>query len=175
MKAEQWNKRPETIFIRSVIVIHALTALTNLISASGGARALDAKDPLLMLTHRQVFLSVGLIELAIAAFLVFSSRHSLKVPVIAWLATNFTVYRLGVYWIGAKLPCGCLGTLTASLGITPHTADLSMNGVLLYLLAGSGFLLTASWLVRRSKDAIGDHGEAGKPVVVVAGNRSGRI
>jgi hypothetical protein len=99
----------------------------------------------------------------------------LKVPVIAWLAANFTVYRLGLYWIGAKLPCGCLGTLTASLGITPHTANLWMKGVLLYLLAGSGLLLTVSWLVRRSTDAIGDHKEARKPAVVVAGNRSGRI
>jgi hypothetical protein len=56
MKAEQWSKRAETIFIRSAVVILVLTALAKLISASGGARALDAKDPLLMLTHRQVFL-----------------------------------------------------------------------------------------------------------------------
>jgi hypothetical protein len=74
MKAEQWNERVKTIFIRSVIVILALTAPAKLISASGGARALDATDPLLMLTHRQVFFPVGMIELALAAFLIFSPR-----------------------------------------------------------------------------------------------------
>jgi hypothetical protein len=151
MKAEQQSstqreagmRRAETIFIRSVIVILAFTALAKLISASGGARALEATDPLLMLTHRQVFLSVGILELAIAAFLVFSSRQTLKVPVIAWLAGNFTVYRLGLYWIGAKLPCGCLGVLTEALGITPKTADLWMKGVLAYLLLGAAFFLVS--------------------------------
>jgi hypothetical protein len=169
MKAEQNRgqqetgmRRAGTIFIRSVIVILVLTALAKLISASGGTRALDAADPLLMLTHRQVFLSVGMIELAIAAFLIFSSRQSLKVPVIAWMAANFTIYRVGLFWIGAKLPCGCLGTLTGTLGITPQTADLWMNGVLGYLLAGSVLLLTASRFVRRSTNTIGNHGEAGK-------------
>jgi hypothetical protein len=148
MKAEQNRgqhetdmRRAETIFIRSVIVILALTALAKLISASGGPRALDATDPLLMLTYRQLFLSVGMIELAIAAFLIFSSRQSLKVPVIAWLAANFTVYRVGLFWMGAKLPCSCLGTLTANLGISPHTADLWMKWVLAYLVLGSAFFL----------------------------------
>jgi len=53
------------------------------------------------------------------------------------LATNFVVYRVGLWWIGWHRPCGCLGNLTDLLGISPHTADTIMKLVLAYLLAGT--------------------------------------
>jgi hypothetical protein len=60
MKAEQWNKRAETIFISSVVFTLVLTALAKLISTGGGSRGLHTIDALLILAHREVGLSVFL-------------------------------------------------------------------------------------------------------------------
>jgi hypothetical protein len=77
MKAEQQKSeqtelgtwRVEAIFLKSAVIVLVLTAHAKLISTSVGARALEATDPLLLLKHREVFLSVGRVpELAVAAF-----------------------------------------------------------------------------------------------------------
>jgi hypothetical protein len=96
-------RRAETIFIKSAVVILVLTALAKLISASGGARALEATDPFLMPTHRQVFLLLSMIELAIAAFLIVSSRQRLRVPVIAPMAASVILRGMAPAWTWAKL------------------------------------------------------------------------
>jgi hypothetical protein len=140
-RGEPRIQRANRFFIHSAIIILVLTALAKLLSATGEATVLGARDPLLALTYRQVFLAVASFEIAVVFTLIFGSRQGLKIAIIGWLALNFTLYRAGLYWIGAKLPCGCLGSITSNLGITPETADLWMKWVLSYLLFGSIILM----------------------------------
>ena len=138
------------VFYGSAVVILIVTASAKLVSATGKARALALPDPLLMLTHREVLVLAGSIELLLAGYLLFGRRSWLKAPLVAWLATNFLIYRLGVAWIGVHKPCGCLGTITDALSIPPATIDLLMKIVLAYLLAGSyDFLLLEWWQGRK--------------------------
>ncbi len=133
------------VFYGSAVVILIVTALAKLISATGKARALALPDPMLMLTNREVLVVAGSIELLLAGYLFFGRKSWLKVPLVAWLATNFLIYRLGLMWMGVHKPCGCLGTITDALAIPPTTVDLLLKIVLAYLLAGSYGLLFLEW------------------------------
>jgi hypothetical protein len=88
---------------------------------------------------------VGVVELVIAGICLFGKSQKLKLGLIAWLATSFVVYRLGLWWMGWKKPCGCLGNLTDALHLSPQAADSLMKVILAYLLIGSYGLLIWRW------------------------------
>jgi hypothetical protein len=118
-----------------------LTGLAKVCGAIGAARALDTPDPLVGIPFRQLLLLVGLAELFIAFFCLFTDKRRFSLAAVAWLSTNFLVYRLGLWFIGWHRPCGCLGNLTDMLHISPRAADNMMKVVLAYLLLGSYAIL----------------------------------
>lgn len=127
----------------------ALTGLGKAFSATGPARALDVADPLLRMPFRELLLLVGLAELLIAFFCLFTDRRRFSLLAVAWLSTNFLVYRLGLWFIGWHRPCGCMGSLSDMLHLSPRAADNIMKVVLAYLLTGSYAILLLEW--RRGK------------------------
>jgi hypothetical protein len=134
----------------------ATAGLAKALSATGPSRALDMADPLVGIPFRQLLLLVGLAELFIAFFCLFTERRRFSLLAIAWISTNFLVYRLGLWFIGWHQPCGCLGSLTDVLHISPHSADNIMKVVLAYLLAGSYGTLLWHWnqgRLRRTAEA----------------------
>lgn len=138
-----------TWFVSSAGVVLAITGLAKAWSAIGPSRALDVVDPIVGIPFRDLMLSVGLAELFIAFFCLFTDKRNFSLLAVAWLATNFVVYRLGLWWMGWHRPCGCLGNLTDLLHISPQVADNIMKGVLAYLLIGSYGLLFWEWRRKR--------------------------
>ncbi|MGA4644474.1 hypothetical protein, partial [Limisphaera sp. 4302-co] len=102
---------------------------------------------------RQLMLGVGLVELVVAGVCLVGRRERLNLVLVGWLAGNFALYRLGLWWLGWKRPCGCLGHLTDALGVSPTAADLVMRVVLGYLLVGA---LAGLWCMRDSARVDGD-------------------
>ena len=139
----------------------ALTGLGKALSAIGPARALDAPDPLFGIPFRQLLLLVGLAELLIAFFCLFTDRRRLSLLAVAWISTNFLVYRLGLWFIGWHRPCGCMGSLSAMLHLSPRAADNIMKAVLAYLLVGSYLLLFLRWRAARRGPVVAKSDEAG--------------
>jgi hypothetical protein len=90
-------------------------------------------------------LAVGMVELVIACVCVFAKARQLALGLIAWLATSFVVYRLGLWWMEWRRPCGCLGNLTDALHISPQTAENITKVILAYLLIGSYSILFWQW------------------------------
>lgn len=136
-------------FAHSVGVLLVTTGLAKAWSAIGPARALDVADPIIGIPFRHLLLAVGLLELFIAFFCLFTDKRQLSLLAVAWLSTNFVVYRLGLWWMGWHRPCGCMGNLTDLLHISPRAADNMMKVVLAYLLIGSYGLLLWQWRQRR--------------------------
>ena len=87
-------------------------------------------------------LGVGLVELVIAGICVLGKAQGLSIALVAWLATSFVAYRLGLASMGWQKPCSCLGDITEALRISSQTADNIMKFVLAYLLIGSYGVLT---------------------------------
>jgi hypothetical protein len=132
-----WDEKLTRWFVVSAVIVLALTAVAKGIGASGDARILSHPDPLLgMFTNRQtMLLAIGLEVLVIG--LVLREREIVrKAAFIAWISTVFVAYRVGLWSIGYKGSCGCLGNVTDTLGIAPTTADLVSGAMLAYLLVG---------------------------------------
>jgi len=136
-----WLKR----FAISAGMILGLTGLAKLWTSFGDVKLLMVADPITGLSFRYMMLLAAVAELAIAAVCLVTKANRLATVLVAWMATNFLVYRLGLWWIGWKKPCGCLGNLTDTLGITPQTADHIIKVLLAYLLVGSYGLLIWRW------------------------------
>jgi hypothetical protein len=132
-------------FQKSAGIALLLVGLAKAFSAIGPARALDTADPLIGVSFRQLLLLVGLAELLIAFFCLFTDRRRFSLLAVAWISTNFLVYRLGLWFIGWHRPCGCMGSLSDMLHLSPHAADNIMKGVLAFLLVGSYGLLLWQW------------------------------
>ncbi len=135
MKEKQ--ERHITCFIMTAGAVFVATALAKLVSALGDARILDLADPLLGLKTRHLLACVGVVEAVLAGYLFFGRSSWLKLSLTAWMATNFLVYRLAIWWMDAPKPCGCLGTVTDALPVSPRMVDYGMKGILAYLLIGS--------------------------------------
>jgi len=126
-----------------------LVGVAKAYSAIGPARALDTVDPLVGIPFRQLFLLVGLAELLVAFFCLFTDRRALSVWLVAWLSSNFLVYRLGLWFIGWHHPRACMGSLAGMLHLSDRAADNVMKAVLAYLLIGSYGILIWQWRHRR--------------------------
>ena len=135
-------------FVISAGVLLLLTALAKLVSAAGSAKALGALDPVFLVPFRYVFLTVGLVEIGVAAICLFGKQMRNQALLLAWLSSCFLIYRLFLVYIGYAEPCHCMGTLTDALHIPPHTANLALEIVLGYLLLGS--YATLFWLRKQS-------------------------
>jgi len=106
---------------------------------------LAVADPIVGIPFRWLLLAVGVLELVIAGVCFFSRNQRLATLLVAWLATNFLVYRLGLWWMGWHRPCGCMGSLTNALHLSEKAADNIMKVVLAYLLIGSYGRLLWQW------------------------------
>jgi hypothetical protein len=150
-------------FLKSAGILLTISAIAKLVSAAGSARVLEEDDPILSLSFRNVFWLIGCLELVIALFCFFGKRHGISILLTAWIATSFVVYRFGLWWIGWRRPCPCLGNLTDALHISPQTADTAMKIILAYLLIGSYAAMFWLWKDnRKTRIATSSSPEAAK-------------
>ena len=128
-------------FVLSAGAILFITGVAKVWSGLGNSKFLAVIDPIFGIKFGQLMLVVGAAEIVIAAICFFSKRQTLALGLVAWMSTNFVVYRLGLRWIDWHRPCSCLGNLTDALHISPQAADNIMKVLLAYLLIGSYGLL----------------------------------
>ncbi len=142
----------QSLFLGSAGGALAVTGLSKVLSTIGTARVLDTFDPLTGMRFRQLLLLVGLTELFIGFTCLFTKYRRLSLLAVAWLSTNFVVYRVGLWLVGWHRPCGCMGSLSEMLHLSAHAADSIMKAVLTYLLLGSYGILFWQWRQRRAHE-----------------------
>lgn len=140
------------IFIYSSGIVLLLTAVAKLVSISGeNHRIFSNLDPIFHISFRHLlFLAAGF-EFAMSAVCFCDFNLRLKAGLMAILATNFVLYRVGLYWQGYYGICPCWGNFTEVLHIQARTADTVTKLILAYLLIGS--YATLFWLWRQGKKA----------------------
>jgi len=126
-----------------------VTGIAKIWSSFGSSKFLATPDPIVGISFAHLMLSAGLLELGIAFICWRCKSIKLAAYLVVWLSTTFLGYRLGIWWMHWKRPCGCLGNLTDALHIPPHTADTAMKIILAYLLIGSYASLFWIWRQRR--------------------------
>lgn len=128
------------LFRLTVSSLLVLTAAAKLWSAFGETTLLREADPLFGLSFRTLTLVAASLEIGVAAICLLRPAVD-GLLAVAWLSTAFLAYRLGLWWIGWKKPCSCLGNLTDALHISPQLADNVMKGLLAFMFIGSVSLL----------------------------------
>jgi len=126
-----------------------ITGLAKVISIFGGVNALKTFDPVFGLRFIILLPIVGVVEIIVASLCLFLSKLKTRLLIVAWLATLILIYRGAMVALHYKEPCGCLGSMTAALHISPQIADQIMKITLAYLIIGSyGSLI---WLWREHR------------------------
>jgi hypothetical protein len=132
-------------FLGSIILVLFLTAVAKLWSSFGTAAILEMSDPFFGCSFRNVFRFIGTLELVIVMYCLFGANLSHKFLATSWIATCFVFYRLGLFLIGWRRPCHCLGNLTDALHLSSDLTDLCLKIFLGYMLIVS----YAGWLISR--------------------------
>ena len=149
------NWRKENAFVRlfdrSAGIILLVSGVAKVWTSFGPIKILKVADPIIGISFGNLMITVGLVELIIASVCLFGRSQKLALGLIAWLATDFMVYRLGLWWMGWTKPCSCLGNLTDALHLSPQLADNIMKVILAYLLTGSYGLLFGHWWQARQE------------------------
>ena len=148
----------QRFFISSAIVILLLSAVAKFVSATGTARILSQRDPLIGLSYRRVLLFGAAIESVTVVALLATRVRSRQLATLAWLSLLFAAYRVGSALIGAPRLCPCLGTISEALHLPAVIVNRTMSGVFLYLIIGSFALLV--WELLQAK-IDGKHHKAG--------------
>jgi len=132
-----------TMYLRIAAVLLVLAALSKVMSVWKPSAYLSTANPVLsVLSNRQVFLAVALLELVVAGA-ILSGWLELwtQVQWVFWLGLQFAVYRLILLLAKEPEPCKCFGDLFLWLGLGPVFVDWFSKVSLVYFLAPSGVLL----------------------------------
>jgi hypothetical protein len=139
-------------FCASGAIILCITGAAKIWSSFGHATFLTVADPIIGIKFGHLLLLIGVVEATIAMIFFIGGRQELFLKFVAWLSTNFVLYRMGLVLLKWHRPCQCMGNLTDALHISPITADEIMKWVLAYLLLGS--YGTLFWLRQSNRDAL---------------------
>lgn len=137
-------------FIISAGLILLITAAAKLYSAGGTAPILASQEPIFEIPSRYLILIAASAELMVGAICLMPRLRLLAVRLVAWLATMFAVYRVGL-WLVDYRPCSCLGALTDALHLSRNGADIIALMLLTYLFGGSYLLLFSEFLTERRR------------------------
>jgi hypothetical protein len=104
------------------------------------------RDPTLGLRFGKLMLAAATVEIVVALVCFCAKvRTKQRLRLVAWIATVFLVYRIGLWYVGWQHPCPCLGALAQGLHLSDVAADRLMQAVLAFLLLGSYSLLLRTW------------------------------
>jgi hypothetical protein len=137
-------------FIHSAGGILLAAALLRFVIVAGNAQVLLAPEPLLGIPLRYAVLMVGGFELVVALICLFGRRVGFQIGGLAWLATNFAVFWIGLFWMHCRLQGTCLGSLTDPLHLSRGEAGHIIAFIPLYLLVGSYAALAWFWVDQKT-------------------------
>lgn len=144
--SEKWIKA----FIGSAGAILLGSALTRFLIAAGNASFLFLPDPALGIPLRYAVLIVGGIELVVGFICLFGKRVHFQIGWLAWLATNFIAFQIGLFWMHYHPQATCIGSLTDPLHLSRGITGLFVAALPAYVVLGSYTTLIWMWASGRT-------------------------
>jgi hypothetical protein len=133
----------EKWFRGTVVIVLLVTGSLKLITTLGDAENSLIRDPIFLFIRQQhMLIGVGILEIAVALFVTFQRNTLLKLWAILWLCGAFIAYRVGLFLIGFKGNCGCLGKPQSWLyERESKNIDRTLAWILCYMTFFSAFFL----------------------------------
>lgn len=142
------------LFIYSAGAVLLAAALERLLIATGNVQALALPEPVLGIPLRHAVLMIGGLELVVALICLFGKQTGLQIGWLAWLATDFVLYRIGLFAMHCHPQATCIGSITDPLHFSRGTMGILIGFLPFYLLLGSYAVAIWLWLEgRRAKAA----------------------
>ena len=132
-------------FILSTGAILLAAALERFLLAAGNAQVLALPEPMLGIPLRYAVLAVGAFELVVALICLFGKRVGLQIGWLAWLATNYVVFWIGLLMMHIHPQAACIGSLTDPLHLSRGMSGYIIEFAPLYLLLGSYVAAASLW------------------------------
>ncbi len=130
------------LFLLSVACLFTLTGVLKILGASQEAPFLSGDDPVLsFLTNRQIMITVGMLELGLAAVILTHRSSQLKLWLTLWIACLFAIWRVGLVLTGSHRVCPCLGGTLAWALRHGAVVDWALKVIIGYLAAVSTIFL----------------------------------
>lgn len=146
--------KPIRLFIYCAGGILLAAALMRFLIAAGSSPVLTLPEPMLGIPLRYAVLLVGALELAVALICLFGKQTGLQIGWVAWLTSDFIVYRIGLLTTHCHPQATCIGSLTDPLQLSRGISGWIMTLTPYYLLLGSYAAVGWLWLAgRRAKAA----------------------
>jgi hypothetical protein len=156
-KMDSSNSRVVDVFLFWASCVLLAAGVAKLISSFGNAHLLLVRDPVLKVHYRHLFEVAGVVEVLVGAFCLRRGRTIVRVSLVAWVATNFLAYRLGLAWVGWPQYCPCLGTLTDYIKVPPALADITLRITFGAMLVGTYAILATMLFRMKPSEPKSDH------------------
>ena len=132
-------------FCLAAAAVFAIAAVGKLLLAFQTDRWLGEVNPIIVfMSHRQVLIFAGLIELGAAGWILRSSDVGQRLVIVGSLVLVFWLYRVSLMHLPVKQPCSCMGRVPEWMGLSSVPGDTIVI-VVLWLLTG-GMLL--AWVIQ---------------------------
>lgn len=119
----------------------ALASAAVIVNLAGPKDLVPVRDLVTGAPFNYTLWVAGGLALAIGLLALVTNRPAWAGIGLAWLATNFLVYRAGLASMGCGSLTGFLGSITYEFGISARSAAFLLDVMFGYLLAGSLALL----------------------------------
>lgn len=125
------------LFVKSAGFILLTAALSRFLVAVGNSQFLSLPDPALGLPIRYTVLLIGVIELLVALICLFGKGIYLQAGWLVWLATNYVIFLIGLFWMHCHPQVTCIGRLTDPLHLSRGFYGWITAFLPIYLVFGS--------------------------------------
>ncbi|MGH7237907.1 MAG: hypothetical protein ACREGF_05210 [Candidatus Saccharimonadales bacterium] len=143
--------RLQSFFLDATAIVLFVLAALNFCGAASLSPPLTWPDPFLPLSNRWTLVLFGGAELAMSAVLLAGKSKGTKLALLAWLMTNFAVYRIGLWSNGEADFSDCLGNYVDWLTVRPKTMSYVTGALFGIMFFGSYIFLIANWISERRK------------------------
>ena len=121
--------------------ILALDGSAKLLAILDKSQQLYFSEPIAGIEFRHLFIVLGIAEVLVACLCLFTKKRNLTLVLMAWLAANFLVYRIGLWTMGWPHPYVFLASVMKILDTSPIIADRIISLFAVILFGGSTTLL----------------------------------
>ncbi len=133
-------RRSFFLFVQVVLVLSAFGKVAGVLTWKISS---TIRDPLLQfLAPSHLLLLASFLEVVVACYIWYCASDSKRALSVLWLCTLLAVYRIGLWSIGFKGHCRCLGVWGSYTSISEASLDLVAVVLLGFMLVGSLSVLT---------------------------------
>ena len=120
-------------YVYSAALILLVVGIAKIFSVFGATK-FQVSDPVFGVPFGDLLLSVGIMEVALALYILKNPKSTFSLGSLTIFASLLATYRVCLWWTGWQLPCGCLGSLTHVLNLSPQKVDSLTKILLVYLI-----------------------------------------